>query len=122
MAKVKAEETTDAAKGSATYTKSTTVPASQNVANMSTMIESSPILLKTVVNAVTSGYTEADANILFDDTSQRTLITIIFAEILGMSIIRYDYLRLYRLELRILLHKHILSRAAGCHRTRWEPC
>ncbi len=47
-----------------------------------------------MVNAVTSGYTEADANILFDDASQRTFITIIFAEMLGLSIIRYDYLRL----------------------------
>ncbi len=46
VAKAKAEGTTDAAKGSATYTKSTAAPASQNVANMSTMIESSPILLK----------------------------------------------------------------------------
>lgn len=46
--------------------------------------------LKTLANPVTSGYSEADIDILFDDSSQRIFKTMTLVEILGLAFIRCD--------------------------------
>lgn len=77
---MKSEGATEAAKGdsSETVVKSIRASSASNVPNLITLMEPSPILLKTVMNQVSSGSSEADANILFHDCSQETFFTISF--------------------------------------------